>query len=509
MTKELTVTKREGVFIPIKSLDRPTVDRIKEKLTFKFYEEKACKSCEWLAERHCDICDNCPAFKSGYELGTVQKVGENKYLKVPVGSYPVIEHLLEAKGYEINLRDKSPRKPIKPIKFTGSFREGQEEAVETMIRKKKGVMKAPPRSGKTVSGTATICRLSRKTLIIAGQREWLNGFIDTFLGNPKKKAPKLTDIDPKRIKLCKTLEDFKTHDICLCTPNLFYSDKGQKILDELRDEFEVMFIDECHMGAADRYIGILAKFNVRWMIGLSATPSRKDAKFVLVRHVVGRIIHEVIVERLRPVVKVTATKYVKTYKGNVPWTRMVSSLENDKDRIKLIARMAVKDMEAGHLVMIPFTQVKPVQKCIDEINRLAGRKVAYPYYGGIKKEILDETLARATQYRVKILVGTTKKLSVGLNIPRASMLYEVSMSSNKENAEQRMMRVLTAMDDKPQPVIRLFLDNMNVRRNCLRNEFFNVLKPKLKPHIGERDQALLDAYFKAKDRPGMGTKFEL
>jgi superfamily II DNA or RNA helicase len=504
--KPITLVKREGVFIPIKDITPEISNRIKEKLSFKFYEEKVCKTCEWLAERHCDVCDTCPAFKSGYELATVHKIKDNKYLKIPVGSHQQIVDLLELKGYEVTIKDKSPSRPIRTIKFTGIFKEGQAKAVEEMKRRRRGFLRAPPRSGKTVSGSAAICDLSRKTLIIAGQREWLNGFIETFIGS--RRQPKLTDIDPKRIKLCKTFEDFRDHDICLCTPNIFYSEKGQSILVQIRDFFEVLFIDEVHQGAADKYIQILAKFNVRWMIGLSATPSRKDNKFLLVRHVVGPKIHEVIVPRLQPQVKLNFTDYKKDYKGNVLWTRMVSSLENDPKRINQIAKQAVADIKAGHLVMIPYLQVKPVLKTIEEINKIAGEQLAYPYHGQVPKKVLDKTLEDASFYKVKCLVGTVKKLSVGLNIPRASMLYEVSMSSNKENAEQRMMRVLTAYDGKPQPVIRYFLDDMNVRRNCLRNEYFNVLKPKLNPIINDRDQILLDAYFKQKSGKN-DSKFEL
>jgi len=515
VTKQITLTKREAVFIPIKAITTEIRDRIKQKLDFKFYDEKACKDCEWLSERHCDICDTCPGFKAGYNLAPTVKVNENRYIKVPVGSHNLIVDYLETKGYEVTIKDKSPKRPIRAIQWRGKFREGQADAVVAMRRKRRGVMKAPPRSGKTVSGTAVICKLQRKTIVIAAQREWLNGFIETFIGSKTQKA--LTNLDPKRIKLCKTYEDFKNHDICLCTPNIFYSDKGQAILAKLRDMFEVMFVDEVHMGAADKFIGILSKFNVRWMIGLSGTPSRKDAKYVLVRHVVGPIIHEVKVESLRPHVKVRFTSYQKTHKGNVLWVRMVSALENDKKRIDQIAKEAIKDVAAGHLVMIPYTQMKPVLATIKRINELAGKTLAYPYHGQVPKKVLDQTLERARKYRVKILVGTTKKLSVGLNIPRASMLYEVAMSSNKENAEQRMRRVTTKMKPederpgfpKPDPCIKYFLDDMNVRRNCAKNEFFNVLRPKLQPHIDERTQLLLDTYFKAKSGGRAEGKFEL
>lgn len=513
MTKTIKLVKREGVFIPIKDITPMIRKRIEEKLTFKFYDDKACKKCEFLEHRHSDICDQCPAFLAGYQLSPVVKVGAkgNKYLKVPIGSYEQIVALLEAKGFEVTIKDLSPSKPIRPIKFLGKFREGQKDAVKAMRVVRRGVIKAPPRSGKTVSSSAFICSKGRKTLIIASQVDWLNGFRETFIGSKLKPdgtrdLEPLTDLNPARIKLCKTLKDFRSHDICMATVQTFYSPGGQRILEKIRDMFEVIVGDEIHLGAADKFIQILAKFNCRYMIGLSATPSRKDAKFILVRHVVGPIIHEVVVPQMRPAIKLVKTKYKKAYKGNVRWTTMVSGLENDPGRLKLIAEAAIKDVAAGHMIIIPFSQVKPVNKLIALINEMAGRQLAHPFLGGMKKR--EETILAARAYKIKILVGTMKILSTGLNIPRASALYEVAMSSNKENAEQRMTRVLTHMDGKPQPIIRFFLDDSNVRKNCLRNEYFSVLLPKLKPIITDRDKMLIEGYLKSKTQD-QHSKFEL
>jgi len=507
----ITLTKREGVFIPIKDLTPKVKSAIARKLSFKFYNEKLCKNCEFLDQRHSDLCEACPGFVAGYQLSPIVKVGKGSYMKVPVGSHDQIVDLLENKGYDVTVRDKSPSIPIRPIKFLGKFREGQEAAIKTMRVKKRGVLKAPPRVGKTVMATALVCQKGVKTLIIAGQVDWLNGFRETFIGSKiqpdgSQSQKALTNLNPKRIKLCKTIKDFETHDICLATIQTFYSPGGEKILDAIRDMFEIVVADEVHQGAADKFLRILSKLNARFLLGLSATPSRKDAKFVLVRHVVGPVIHEVKVEQMRPQVKIVPTKYHKAYKGNVMWARMVSAIENDPARLKLIAKYALKDVEAGHMILIPFSQVKPVQKLIKLINDMAGEVIAHPFLGGMKKR--EETVLAARNYDIKILVGTMKILSTGLNIPRASALYEVAMSSNIENAEQRMTRVLTAYKGKPQPILRFFLDQSNVRKNCMRTEFNKMLKPKLKPIISDRDEQILEAYFRTTVK-APNEKFEL
>jgi superfamily II DNA or RNA helicase len=359
----------------------------------------------------------------------------------------------------------------------------------------------------TVTATALACRLQKKTLFIASQRDWLMGFQETFIGS-KTQAP-LTDLDPKRIKLCKTLADFESHDICLATVQTFYSENGQKLLAKIRDMFEVIIGDEIHTGAADKYIRILSKLNARYMLGLSATPSRKDLKMVLVDNVVGPIIHEVIVEGMRPHLRLTRTKYSKDYKGQVPWTRMVSSLENDVGRLKLIAEWVLKDVAAGHMVMIPMATVKPIHKLIKLINDKAGKIIAYPFVGGLRKEVRDDTIQKAREYKIKVLIGTSKIMSTGINIPRASCLYEQALSSNKENATQRMRRVLTPMEGKPEPVIRYFLDDFNVRRNCIRTEYFQVMLPDMKPIMDDKTRDAMKKYLNEKSGAGNARFFDL
>lgn len=494
----MKVVKREAVFIPIKDITPQIQERIKDKLTFNFFaKEKICEECEWVAERVNDVCESCANFKGQYQLASQVKLGSSKYLKVPVGSSPEIIRLIEDRGIEVEVRDMSPSTKVRPFKFKGKYRPGQVEAIKAMLKFKRGILKAPPRSGKTVMGSSLVCHLSRKTLILASQRDWLMGFKETFVGSDTQ--PALTDLDPKRIKLCKTLEDFKTHDVCLATVQTFYSPGGEKLLKAIRDWFDVILVDEVHTSAADKYAQIMAKLNGRYVIGFSGTPDRKDTKEVLVENIIGPIIHEMKTERMQPHIRLTRTGYSKTTKGQVPWAYLVRGMENDKKRIDCIAKQAIRDIAEGHMVLIPTAQVKPIKKIVQRINELAGKTLAYEFTGGLKKPLRDQYIQDARDYKIKCLVGTQKILSVGINIPRASCLYETVLSSNLPNAQQRMARVLTPMQGKPTPIIRFFLDDFGVRKNCMRNEYYRVLVPIFKPVISPKDKEMLESYFRSKE----------
>lgn len=501
MTK---VIKREAIYIRSDDLAPSLRAKLIKDHKFRFYEQRSCKDCDNLPERHNDICDICPAFLSGADLAKRVVVNDTKYVKIPVGSWKTVRPQLRT---PIQFIDKSPMREIRPFKFTGTFKPGQEEAIDASIKKRYGILKSPPRSGKTVMGAAMVAKLGLKTLILAAQLPWLNGFKETFVGSSTQ-IP-LTDLKPSRIKLCKTFEDFKTHDVCLATVATFYSDKGVALLKRLRDMFSVVIIDEIQTAAAPKYNQIIAQLNSAYAIGLSGTPERKDTRDVLTDAILGPVIHEMKVERMRPSARLIKTQYTKQYKGNAPWHTIVSSLENNLKRLKLIAEWAVRDIKDGHLVIIPFLRVKPINTLVGMINEMYGKNIARPYHGGIKEEVRDRTIMRARDYKVKCLVGNVKMVSVGVNIPRASCLYECTLSSNLPNAEQRVSRILTVYADKPTPMLRIFLDDLGARRSCLANEWYNKIKPHFKPVMTKRDAIAFDSYLKLRNQRSVeGIRFD-
>lgn len=348
-------------------------------------------------------------------------------------------------------------------------------------------------SHNTIMLSKMICDLSVKSLIIASQRDWLMGFYETFVGSDTQKA--LTDLDKSRIGFCKKLADFDKYDICLATVQTFHSESGQVLLKKLRDKFTLVGIDEVHTSSANKYIQEVSRFNCKYKIGLTGTPDRKDGKYVLTEAVVGPVLYEAKVERLRPTIRCVRTHFSDGSKSSI-WAYIVRKVESNQARMNLIADWALKDMEAGHMIIIPFTQVKPILKLIEIINQKAGKKVAYPFYGGLKKEVRDETIQKAREYKIKIIVGNMRLLGTGINIPRCSCIFDVTPSANIPMAIQRFSRILTPCEGKPTPIIRYFLDDIEVRRACLRKEFYNVVIKQLGGMMDEKTKMIMDGYLK-------------
>lgn len=518
MQQPIKIYKREALYINKRHFKKEQLDKLKEDYTFRFYEEKACKDCEYLEDRHCDICDNCAAYKGGTQLLKQVSINGNKMVSFPAGKPKQL--ISRLKKYRVGLKFKGVSKLPNPekvkakrkIKFLGELYDYQPEAVQACIDRKRGILKAPPRSGKTVMGTYLITELNGRALIVASQRDWLVGFYETFCGSATQKP--LTDargsgvttkeINASRrsgerfdIGFCNTLEDFKRHDICLATVQTFQSPAGRKLLQKIRSRFKICMIDEVHYGAAPQFAKFISTMNVEYLIGLTGTDSRKDMRFVLMRELIGENVYEVKKEMLQPHVRLTRTKYKYLSKARqFNWVNFVTNLENDKARLKLIAETALRDVKDKHMVLIPLARVKAAKTLVDMINNLAGETIAVQFTGSIKKELRDKYIQDARNYKIKVMVGQAKILSTGINIPRASAIYEVTPSSNLENATQRIARILTPYEGKPTPILRFFLDDNNVRRNCYKNEWWKLIRPKFKPIIREKDAIIWNEYLK-------------
>lgn len=243
----IPIYKCEAYLVPISKLAPGDVEAANNRFTYNFYNEKKCKSCDNLPERHSDLCDACAGFLGRKRTSKVVRKNNREFLSMPVGASKKVKKWLIGRGYSERYVVKKRHYEGKPfkraIKVLGKPYGYQDEAVATMLKKKRGILESPPRSGKTVMGACVIAAVGRKTLILGSQREWLLNFQETFIGSETQKA--FTNCRPSQIKICRTLKDFQGTDICLSSFAKFMSPAGKKLLMKIRDLFHVVIVDEC------------------------------------------------------------------------------------------------------------------------------------------------------------------------------------------------------------------------------------------------------------------------
>lgn len=503
--KELKVFRAEANMIPLSSVSKDFVQDVTDKYTFILYQEKTCAKCPLLEQRHSEPCDACEAYLGTRQLSKIVTKGANQYLSVPLGGTKRLENLLEAHEYKPSYVSKhADGAPfVRPLLFVREAREWQTEALAVCLERKRGIVESPPRSGKTILGVLLAAAVGKKTLIIASQREWLSQFMYSFVG--KEDEPAFTNLNPKRIGFCKTVEDFDSKEICLATFQQFMNPSGRLILQEIHKKFSLVLVDEVHITAALETSRVLAKFNAEYLIGLSGTPQRKNtSEEIFFKLLVGPILYVSKVEMLRPVIELLKTNVTidvnKNDRSRAAFTRFVGKLEIEKTRVKIIVARAVKAVKEGHSVMIPVARAKSVDVYVKALNEHFPEAWAVPFTGQLHAKVRAKNLADIKSGVAKVVVGNIALLSTGLNIPRLSMLIDrVTITSNLPKAVQRIARILTPFEGKIQPRLVIVQDDSNMQRNTAKNEYTNAIKPRFNPRMTKSTHDELMAWFKKKD----------
>lgn len=506
MTQTVTFYRHSGFLIPIEDVTEDFRQAAEDRFSYMFYDEKSCAKCLFLEDRHGENCDNCASYKGGRILAKEVEINGDTYFSLPNGAQSDVEALAREHYPSVKLEVKHGKsKPLsQKIKLLDSVTlfPYQVEALNACLTRRIGVVKSPPRSGKTVIGTALVSRLNSKTLILAAQREWLLQFRETFVGSETAKP--MTNAKPEQVKLCRTLDDFASTDVCLATFQQFMSPKGRLLLKKIQSLFKLVLVDEVHTTPAKETSRVLASFNSMYRIGLSGTTERKQpGLYEIVEDLIGPVIYEATVERLKPEIDLIDTGVtIKDPSGGsqAGFTYFVNRLEGHPKRLKLIAKKALEYKEAGHTVLVPLQRRGSILKLVKLINQEdAGvSAVAVPFHGKLNKDARKKTIDAVRSGKIQILVGNIRLLSTGLNIPRASCLFEVTVSSNRPQCIQRTARVLTPMAGKCKPKIVYFLDNSDMMRKTRRSEWWNAVMPEFKPNVSRDKMERLMAWFSNK-----------
>ncbi len=266
---------RERMFIPSYLVDERDV---KKRYVHQFYEESACRKCDNRSQRHNYVCQKCPAY-TGKNVTVNEKIVDGvHYYGIPLGERKNLKAHLGIKPKRhtfIDLRTKAKRRyDVRMVNFKPF--DYQEPAVEKLGDAGFGILKAPPRSGKTPTMLYTgIKKFPYRICIIADQKEFLDQFlahVEEFTNLPqleKKYKKKLYGYGKKP-------EDFKNFEIIVCTYQTFLSEKGKKLLKLLNKNYGTVFVDEVHSSGALKYSEVLNELCMRVRIGATGTVERKD-----------------------------------------------------------------------------------------------------------------------------------------------------------------------------------------------------------------------------------------
>lgn len=463
--------------------DTVNVEELKKKWEKIAFEEKICARCDSRVDRPTQLClVPCQGFLGRFRFWSRKTFDDSDFDYIGIPRTAV-------SSYNKPFDDRRARIPLKhDLRIVSTLWSHQAEAVQQVLINSKfdankgtyvstnknfstnGILVAPARTGKTVIVLSLVVSFGQRALILAHQKDLLMQFMEDI--------NKHTNFPEGSYGICSKLTDFQDpeKDICLATYQQLISDAGREKLEQIKDLFGSVFVDESHRSAANCYSKTISAFSALNIVGCTATACRKDQLEFVTRLLVGPVIASVAAESMVPDVHVHITGCAPAYEYQT-FLAYLRFLERDEDRTDLILKFVDWDLQNGRFILIPVVHLSHVETLIHRINTEHGIGTAVGFTGkSDRKKVIED--ARAKKHRVTI--GIRSLISTGVNVPSWDTLYEICPISNTPLLTQELSRVLTKMENKPTPLIRFFVDvkkgeNTGISLACFKNSWFNTV----------------------------------
>ena len=265
------------------------------------------------------------------------------HVALPRGCLGDVLELLNANSMSYRIDDKRLDGESIEVNFTGTLRPDQNKAVEIMLKQETGVLCAPPAFGKTVTAAAIIARRSVNTLILVHRKDLMMQWgerLDAFLdlgtikignrGGGRKKLHGKIDIALMQ-SLARNPED------------------------NVIDQYGQIIIDECHHISATSFEGLIKQSTARFVLGLTATPIRRDGWHPIIFMQCGPIRHRAEKAADAPEQMIVMPHMVETSSSSQSADgiqQLFNTLAEDRVRNKVIVKDILSDYQNGHKILV-------------------------------------------------------------------------------------------------------------------------------------------------------------
>jgi superfamily II DNA or RNA helicase len=331
-----------------------------------------------------------------------------------------IRHLIHmCRRQDIKLRIDDQRRMLTPMNFNfkGRLKPFQKIAVEAMLAKDFGTLSSATGSGKTVMALYIIARRKQPSLIIVHTKElasqWVER-IETFLG-----------IASEAVGFIGGGRKVIGEKITVALVQSLY-----KCAEEVAENIGFLLVDECHRCPSRTFTEAVSCFDSQFMLGLSATPYRRDQLSKLIFWHLGDMHHQVDKSRLIETGDVLPAKVIFRETNFATrldpvneYSRMLAELAADTQRNLLIASDITAEAARNTGVCLILSDRKAHCENLQALLRYRFRLQSELLTGDIDVAERKKVLERLNQGKVRILIATGQLIGEGFDCKHLTTLF--------------------------------------------------------------------------------------
>jgi len=380
-----------------------------------------------------------------------------KYIALPRGCLDVVQALLDELQVRVEFVDERKAGRAIDVKFTGTLREDQERAFESLRSHSAGVLAATTAFGKTVVGARMIAERGVGTLVLVHRRQLMDQWVErlsTFLDLPRAKIG--------------TIGGGKRRPTGVVDVALIQSLVRKGEVDDIVGDYEHLVIDECHHLSAVSFELVARRTKARFVLGLSATVTRKDGHHPIIFMQCGPVRFRVDARNeaaKRPFhhrvqIRETSFQLPEQADGSsLPIQQVYNALANDEARNTLIFDDVLAALEARRSPVIITERSDHVTLFAERFRKFAKNVVVLK--GGQsdrQRRALMERLRSIADHEERLLIATGRYLGEGFDDPRLDTLFLTMPISWRGTLAQYAGRLHRLHDSKREVIIYDYVD---------------------------------------------------
>lgn len=381
---------------------------------------------------------------------------DEKYIKLPRGTYEYLENLCNINNILINKTD-TRNKGIKlNLKFNGKLRDEQKNALSCLLKYDNGILCAPTGFGKTVIGCKLIEERKVNTLILVNRIQLLKQWqerIKEFLN-----IDEVGEISGTKKKI--------TNKIDVASIRSLWN--NGKILD-ITKNYGMIIIDECHHTAAYTYEQSINTGDSKYVYGISATPERENGHTPIITMQCGNIRYKVdnlkFNQELNLPMKVIVQKSHLNFTNpnikNYALNEINDLISKDIIRTEKIIKDIKYEFNNGKNILVLTERLEHLDYIYNKLKNITDNVLKY--YGGIGKKKLKEydglTNIINEKCENKIIVATGSTVGEGFDDAKLDVLFLTMPISGKTRVTQYAGRLHRKDVNKKDIIIYDYVDD--------------------------------------------------
>ncbi len=360
--------------------------------------------------------------RSTYNLSRILFCSEEfpKHIGLPRGCLPEVENLFNSLGIEIKITDERFKgKPFR-VGFKGKLRTQQKLAVKELRKHDIGVLSAATAFGKTVVAAKLIAVRKRNTLILVHRRQLMDQWrekMSVFLGIDLKE---IGQISGSKKLITGKLDVAVIQSLCR---------KG--VVDDIVADYGHVIVDECHHVAALSFEQLMKKVKAHYVLGLTATPVRKDGHHPIIIMQCGPIRYRYSGKEatadssFNHVVRVRSTGF-----QNIPENdqqalyETYQKLTTDESRNQLICKDILESLKSSRSPLLLTERTEHLHILADLLNDKVKNIVILK--GGMSKKqrnSVEDQLKNIGKEEERVILATGRYIGEGFDDARLDTLF--------------------------------------------------------------------------------------